>query len=90
MPLGRGLGSGLDTSQRLKGLRLHQKIVLHFSEHLTALLSSTEERADKFAWGRIFSLSNLGLPLDLFENYDWEKTAVIFSLVQKLVGTVIF
>lgn len=26
--------------------------------------------------------------LDLFENYDWKKTSVIFSPVQKLVGTV--
>lgn len=43
---------GLDSCQRQQGLRLHQKIVLHFSEHLTALLSSTEERADSFAGGK--------------------------------------
>lgn len=48
---GRALGSELDTNRSLQGLRLHQKIVLHFSEHLTALLSSTEERADFFAGG---------------------------------------
>lgn len=52
LSLGRGLGSGLYTSQRWQGLRLHQKIVLHFSEHLTALLSSTKERQDSFAWGK--------------------------------------
>lgn len=44
--LGRAVDSRLDSSWRLQGLRLHQKIVLHFFfffEHLTALLSSTEE-----------------------------------------------